>query len=399
MDSLTQIILGAAMGEVTIGKKVGNRALLWGAVGGTIPDLDVISGLFVSPIRELAMHRGFSHSIAFGILGGIGFGWLIHRMYSSRYHKYFATIGWLLIPFAVLFFISKIFEREMGLMTISIMSAIFGLMGWWLYRRYHKQPRSAPQASLRDWQWLMFWSVFTHPLLDCFTTYGTQLLLPFSDYRVAFNSISVADPIYTVPFLLCIIIASWLRRSDGLRRKLAWIGIGLSSMYLVFTVINKQRINKVWTDSLQAQGITYSRYMTSPTILNNVLWSCLADTPDGIVYGQYSLFDKEPVVKYELFERREDLLQAAEEDKTIKTLRWFSNDYFIVSSLGGDTLQVNDLRFGVSTSASGDQHFIFNFPVIKREDGWYEMLKTNGGPPPGEEQDMMTKLWARIKGE
>ena len=42
MDSLTQIVLGAAVGEATLGRKVGNKALLWGAIAGTIPDLDVV---------------------------------------------------------------------------------------------------------------------------------------------------------------------------------------------------------------------------------------------------------------------------------------------------------------------------------------------------------------------
>ena len=44
MDSLTQIILGAACGEIALGKKIGNKALLFGAIGGTIKDLDVFIG-------------------------------------------------------------------------------------------------------------------------------------------------------------------------------------------------------------------------------------------------------------------------------------------------------------------------------------------------------------------
>jgi inner membrane protein len=63
MDSLTQITLGAAVGEVVLGKKVGNKAILWGAVAGTIPDLDVAFGVFMEPVQRLVFHRGFSHSI------------------------------------------------------------------------------------------------------------------------------------------------------------------------------------------------------------------------------------------------------------------------------------------------------------------------------------------------
>ena len=398
MDSLTQIVLGAAVGEIALGKKIGNRALLWGAIGGTIPDLDVLSGLFVSPIQELAFHRGFSHSMVFGVLGGIGFGWLIDKIYKSPYHKYIASLGWLLIPFGVLFFVSRIFERDMNLATLGTMLAVLAAFGYRLYRKYNATSFSLPTASRQEWQKLMFWAIFTHPLLDCFTTYGTQLFLPFSDYRVAFNSVAVADPIYTVPFLICVIAISFIHRTKGVRRKLSWVGISLSSLYLLVTVFNKSRINNIWENTLEKQGITYTRYMTSPTILNNVLWNCLADTPEGILYGQYSFFDKEKEVSFELFPKNETLLTDAKNDTTIKTLKWFSNGYFIVTQLSGDTIQVNDLRFGVSSDKTGKQHFIFNFPLVKKENGKYEMLKLNGGPPPGEERDMMTKLWARIKG-
>ena len=38
MDSLTQIVLGASVAEATLGKKIGNKAILYGAIAGTIPD-------------------------------------------------------------------------------------------------------------------------------------------------------------------------------------------------------------------------------------------------------------------------------------------------------------------------------------------------------------------------
>ena len=65
MDSLTQIVLGAAVGELALGKKIGNRAMIWGAIGGTIPDLDVLANAFMHPIDSLAFHRGITHSIFF----------------------------------------------------------------------------------------------------------------------------------------------------------------------------------------------------------------------------------------------------------------------------------------------------------------------------------------------
>jgi len=89
MDSVSQIVLGAAVGEAVLGRKLGNRAMFWGAVGGTIPDLDIITKPLMSEVQSLAFHRGISHSFFFAILGGLGFGWLIYKLYESPYSKLF----------------------------------------------------------------------------------------------------------------------------------------------------------------------------------------------------------------------------------------------------------------------------------------------------------------------
>ena len=89
MDSLTQIVLGAACGEVALGKKIGNKALLFGAIGGTIPDLDVFVGswLFQNEIDSMAFHRGFMHSIVFAIIAALALGYLIHWFYNTGKRK------------------------------------------------------------------------------------------------------------------------------------------------------------------------------------------------------------------------------------------------------------------------------------------------------------------------
>lgn len=103
MDSITQITLGAAVAEVVAGKKLGNRAILWGAVAGTIPDLDIISNLFMDDVDSLAIHRGFSHSFVFAILGAFGFAWIVDKIYSSSYHKYFGALAWGALFLAIFF--------------------------------------------------------------------------------------------------------------------------------------------------------------------------------------------------------------------------------------------------------------------------------------------------------
>ena len=88
MDSLTQIVLGAAVGEAVLGKKIGNKALLYGAIGGTIPDLDVCLGLFTDTITAIELHRGFSHSILFSILMAPLLGWFVNKLENKK------NLGW-----------------------------------------------------------------------------------------------------------------------------------------------------------------------------------------------------------------------------------------------------------------------------------------------------------------
>ena len=87
MDSLTQIVLGAACGEAALGKKIGNKALLFGAIGGTIPDLDVFVGswFYGNEIDAMAFHRGFMHSILFALIGAFLFGWFFHYLYLIKF--------------------------------------------------------------------------------------------------------------------------------------------------------------------------------------------------------------------------------------------------------------------------------------------------------------------------
>jgi inner membrane protein len=396
MDSLTQITLGAAVGELTLGKKVGNRALLWGAVGGTIPDLDVLSAFFMSPVNDLAFHRGISHSILFSILGAFFFGYIVDILYKSKYHQFLAFGGWMLVPIGVLFFMYRIFDQTAFSGTFLVI--IFGALAVWLFRKYFRSPFIPPDANRKEWTWLFFWALFTHPLLDCFTTYGTQLFQPFSSYRVAFNAISVADPMYTVPFLLAMISVSFFKRNSEYRRYLTLAGIGLSSAYLLFTVFNKQRINKVWTETLEDEGITYSRYMTSPTILNNALWYCLAETESGYVFGLYSVFDKEKSVEMIRVDRNDHLIPGGEDDRTIQILKWFCNDYYTISKRSDGNIQFSDLRFGVFDNNSSEDTYIFNFTLLPPVENNYTMIRSDGGPPPGKEKEMMASLWTRIKG-
>ena len=399
MDSITQIVLGAAAGDAVLGKKVGNRAMVWGAIAGTIPDLDIVGNLWMSEIDSLAFHRGISHSFLFSIVGAFVFGWLVHQMYESRYHKYIGMAGWTALSIAIgsLFLFTGDFNVLKGLIGIAIASGGSFLT----YKRFNRPAFAKPEASLRDWQWLFFWGLITHPILDTFTAYGTQLFAPFSDYRAAFSNISVADPVYTLLFVTPLIIAAFYHRSKLLRKKLVWTGIILSSLYMCFTLYNKYRVTQVMKDTLVAENIEYSRFFTSPSILNNILWTGVAETEDAYYYGQYSLLDTEPKYTLSKIDKNHDLISdAATDDKVIKTLRWFSDDYYAVMKREDGNLQINDMRYGTFRGdGTSEKDFIFNFPVERQFDGRYKLIKAQGGPPEGTDMGQMaTDLWTRIKG-
>src|SRR6218665_3340983 len=177
MDSITQAALGAAVGGGMLGKKLGNRALLWGLLFGTLPDLDVLVSFFLDTSNNLIWHRGPNHSLLVMIICS------------------FAVAPWL----AKLWKKQKINRGRAGLFVFAV------------------------------------WS--THVLLDCFTVYGTSVLWPFTETRVAFNNLFIIDPFYTLPLVVTLVWLAFLRTKKQLpkRRRLCWWGLGLSTAYVALS--------------------------------------------------------------------------------------------------------------------------------------------------------------------
>ncbi len=339
MDSLTQIVLGAACGEAVLGKKIGNKALLFGAIAGTIPDLDVFVGrlLYNNEIQAMAFHRGFMHSILFAVLGAFIFGWFTYRLYNSS-----------------------------------------------------KRKRTTTQ---KDWIYLFFWAIITHPILDCFTPYGTQLFAPFSNYRVAFNTISVVDPLYTLPFLICMIIVLFFKRTNTKRLKWTKVGIYISSAYMIFTIINKFYIDAVFKESFEKEGIAFKRFSAQPTILNNILWYAVAETDKNYHFTFFSLFDKKSISeKIMTIEKHHDLIDM--NNANLKTLTWFSNNYFNLSAKENiGTYKYVDLRYPMLNPDDASTS-VFNFTIFLENEKW-DILPFDGTTPNKED---FRKFMERLKG-
>ena len=402
MDSLTQVVLGAAVGEAVLGRKAGPHAMLWGGIAGFLPDLDITSSFVMDEISALKVHRGITHSIFFAVLASFVLGWLVHRLYASGWYNRqrfkaglsFTVLG--TVAFTANFLPYLVTEKiNFNFLIGSLLVA--ALLLFILYRYYVKVELSEVQTTYRDWIWLFFWCIVTHPLLDCFTTYGTQLFLPFSDYRVAFNVISVADPLYTLPFLSCLIIAAALRKGSSKRALINWLGLGISSAYMLFCFTHKLRMNQIFEKSLAEQGIRYERYMTAPVILNNVLWQGCAESDTAYYQGYYSFWgEAKDITHFNVFPKKHELIAKHQEDRSIKVLRWFSNDYYTLLPRKDGSLQYNDVRFGLfGPRLEKDTDYVFKFIIQEKQNG-LEVHESEEGREINNEAFVM--LWEMMKG-
>ena len=334
MDSLTQIVLGAAVGEVAVGPQGKNKGLLWGAVCGTIPDLDLVFGYFMSDLDKNTFHRSISHSLLFFLLASPLTGWLLK----------------------------------------------------WFYSRC--------SITMKQWTLMAFWVYLTHALLDCFTTWGTQLFWPL-DHKIAFKSIFVIDPLYTLPFLFFLLMGVRLSSSNPIRKKWVWLGIGISSCYLVFTLVNKQIVGKHFEQSLERESIAYSRLETKPAPFNNILWAATAETPEGYYVGYYSLLDERPTT-FQFFPKNHMLLEEVISRPDVQQLVQLTEGWYSVEKIS-DGLKINDLRFGTLSGWERGNDFVFAYNLQFLPDGDIhisEAPKTLKDDP----RQILSKLFTRMMG-
>jgi len=331
MDSLTQIVLGAAVGEAVLGKKIGNKAMLYGAIAGTIPDLDVFASLFTDNVTALYVHRGFTHSIVFSVLFAPIFTWIV-----TRYESY---------------------------------------------------------KNFKKWTWLFFLAFVTHPILDAHTTWGTQLFWPF-DIRLAFKNIFVVDPLYTVPFLVFLILAMRQKRTTVKRRFYNKMGLIVSTSYLALTLLLKWAAYTKFESALATQNIPYLDIDTRPSALNTILWSANVQTEDAYLLGNYSFFDSQPIT-FESYPKNHDLLGDLAEDESVKRMIAITEGWYTINKKN-DTLYFNDLRFGLLSLKSKSDSFVFKYRLGVDASG--KVIFTEEPKDKSDGKKLLSELWQRLKG-
>lgn len=344
MDSVTQIALGAAVGEAILGRRLGNRAPLWGAVFGTLPDLDVVIAPFVDSVGFIVHHRAMSHSL------------IVVAVASPL--------------------LAGLFRRLQGL---------------------ERRSRSTePDVTCRRWLVFFLGILVTHILLDCLTSYGTQILWPLSDRRVSWSSIFIVDPLYTAPLLAGVVGCLLVARGRRLRQALNVAGLVISTAYLGWTAVNKAHMDALFAEIASSRGLVATRVMTCPTPFNNILWYGIVETEAGFHVGYASLLDETRDESLRFVPRREELLAGLRDDWRVDRLVWFADGYYAVEP-HPDGLLFHVLKFGRLDLEGDEALYPFSY-VIRRTADPGVQVEPLPRPQDVELPRRLGELWRRLLG-
>lgn len=272
MDPVTQGLVGVSASQLVSRRREKLAAAGLGLMSGMAADLDVLINSSTDPLLFLEYHRHFTHALVF-------------------------------IPVGAL---------------------LCTLAARWVFRKWF----SRNSLSFAKTYLFCFAGYATHALLDACTTYGTQLLWPFSDMRVAWNNVSVVDPLFTLPLLLMMCYAVFRRSNLA-----AVIGAVYAGAYLGFGVLQNQRALALAYELAQSRGHTPIGLGVKPSFANTVVWKSVYEH-DGRYYvdAVRVAIDKKiyPGVNVEKLQvsRHFPWLDAgSQQARDIDRFAWFSNQY------------------------------------------------------------------------
>lgn len=316
MDSITQVTLGAAVGEAYLGKKIGYRAAAWGALLGTLPDLDIIVNPFVDAVQQIYFHRSITHSFTFIILASPLLGWAFSKLHSSL------NVHW------------------------------------------------------KQWSLFTFWIFLTHILIDLPTTYGTQIFQPFTNGPFTTDAMFIVDPLVTVPLLIGLLGSLILRRKPKIGRALNVTGLTLAAMYILWGHAIKSHVHGVFLESFQYQVGYYEELKTMPNGPTTFFWTGYVMKQDTIYQASYSIFDESADLSFSAIPRHTTLIGSYKSDRATTALLWFSRGWYTVEQPTSDSLIFYDLRFGRNDFWLTDSgNYVWANELIINEKGEAESFK------------------------
>ena len=325
MDSISQIVLGASIAHVTLGQKLGKRALLLGAGVGTLPDLDVLVP-YADAIESFTYHRSWSHSLFMLTLFSFPLAWLCQRFMSKADMPY---------------------------------------SRWWLGI------------------WLV---LITHPLLDGFTVYGTQLWWPLGMPPTAWGSVFIIDPVYTLPLAVGVAIAC--RRDWFQARAIVMAGLLISTTYLGWTLLAQYTIHQRVTATLARNDIEADHILVAPFPLS-LLWRVVVVSDERYLEGYSSLLDDEALIAMDSHDNGKQGCEEWLANWPVQRMDWFTKGAFALS-VRDDVLVLSDLRMGIQDD------YVFEFAVSEWQTGQWQTIVTRQMPvdiDPARMKLLLSRVW------
>ena len=289
MDPLTQALLGATFAQAGFAHRLGRRAVTWGALGGMVPDLDVVAAA-VGPMGEFLYHRGPTHSLWFGPAAGAAIGYAFWR--------------------------------------------------W---------PMKRAPGTLAAWVGLFVVAIFTHPLLDVFTTYGTQLLWPFSLRRFALDGIAIVDPLYSLALLAALVVGRVRGEGSGVARASAAAALALTTGYLLYGVWLNRKTEDRARAVLATEGLHGAEIDAYPTLLQIYLRRVVVRHGDEVHVGWLSPWNPRPPAWQRFTVARHPLVDEARQSREGRIFEWFAAGQTVPhvrEAAGGTVVEIDDLRYG-----------------------------------------------------
>lgn len=267
MDSISQFVLGGAVGYLVGGKQAPRQAIIAGGLLATLPDLDVLLD-YGDALQNTIQHRTWSHS------------WLLQTAFSP-------LAGWLL---------SRIFRS----------------------------------ISFARWSVLVWLAWVTHGALDGCTIYGTHLFWPLDVPSVIWANLFIIDPLFTLPLLVGVgglLLRPWSRRA----RRAIQFGAALSAVYVAWSVVAKVGMTQRFEDLLAQEQLSVSQVIVSPAPLNTLLWRGLAVSETAYYEVLMSVFDGEVTPTINRYPRHPALAQHLNDNASFADYQHFSHGFYALA--------------------------------------------------------------------
>jgi inner membrane protein len=150
--------------------------------------------------------------------------------------------------------------------------------------------------------------------------------------RIAWNNVSVIDPLFTLPILLLVLMSYWRHSPTLARYALVW-----AVAYLLLGVVQRDRAATLGHDIAAARGHDVSRLEAKPTFGNLVVWKIVYETADKFFVDAVRVgiksrhYEGASIDKLNIARDFPWLHPASQQAQDIERFRWFSNRYLAIA--------------------------------------------------------------------